>query len=57
MKFFVKLVRAIYFQGLLKDETAPTQPPKAQPRQDPQLAQQSMQQQIQRATPPTRMKR
>lgn len=57
MKFFMKLVRALYFQGLLKDYEEPERAPKRTPAQAPQQAQQSAQQQIERATAPTRMKR
>jgi hypothetical protein len=57
MRFFLKLVRAIYFQGLLKNYEEPERAPKRTPAQTPQQAQQSAQQQIQRGTAPTRMKR
>lgn len=57
MRLFLKLVRAVYFQGLLKDYEEPERAPKRTPAQAPQQAQQSAQQQIQRAIAPTRMKR
>lgn len=57
MRLFLKLVRAVYFQGLLKDYEEPERAPKRTPAQAPQQAQQSAQQEIQRATAPTKMKR
>tara|TARA_Y100001972_G_C7657481_1_gene331173 strand:- start:2053 stop:2226 length:174 start_codon:yes stop_codon:yes gene_type:complete len=57
MRVFLKLVRAVYFQGLLKDYEESERAPKRTPAQAPQQAQQSAQQQIQRATAPTRIKR
>lgn len=57
MRVFLKLVRAVYFQGLLKSYEEPERAPKRAPAQAPQQAQQSAQQQIQRATAPTRIKR
>lgn len=57
MRLFLKLVRAVYFQGLLKDYEEPQRAPKRTPAQAPQQTQQSAQQQIQRATAPTRIKR
>ena len=57
MRVFLKLVRAVYFQGLLKDYEEPERAPKRTPAQTPQQTQQSAQKQIQRATAPTRIKR
>lgn len=57
MRLFLKLVRAVYFQGLLKDYEEPERSPKRTPAQAPQQTQQSAQQQIQHAIAPTRIKR
>lgn len=58
MRLFLKLVRAVYFQGLLKDYEEPERAPKRTPAQaPPQQTQRSAQQQIQRATAPTKIKR